>query len=383
MKLKFNFFGKNVEIPPQDKKKVLTGAGVLVAGMAAGMSDNKLPEIPKGPLDEGAAGNKTEFKTTYEKRATVEAAYDLKKEETAAEHGAFDEKENDEDLGSSGDFNPDESSEFKFVFNENSITKIEGDSLTLLGKKREVLDRKSPTELGLDANTPLKMKTGTKYKLVNALERISNRDGKIKVWDGFPGKKIFCLVEIDLDEEGRFMLAEDEKDNLYAAKLNGEDLCWNRIIPVEDEEDPQLERAKTAPKKQKIETKESHLTAKMSEKFQWFLVNPNTQTRQVVAMSVQFEIINNGDKVVNTVGPLYLVKQVDWNGKTYWEKVDGAQAFDTYYPAVDIQQELTGYRNHGISPSDYTIDIPDDLSGDEFEAYIAEKLLHINVEDFD
>ncbi|MFN4181201.1 MAG: hypothetical protein ACK4FA_00685 [Candidatus Paceibacteria bacterium] len=250
--MKFNFFGKKVEIPPVNKKTGLTAAGMVAAGIAAGMSDNKLPEMPKGPLDAEKGANKTEFQTTYEKRAAVEAAFDLKKEETAAEHGAFDEKENDEDMGSSGDFNPDESSEFKFVFNENSITKIEGDSLTLLGKKREVLDRKSPTELGLDANTPLKMKTGTKYKLVNALERISDRDGKIKVWDGFPGKKIFCLVEIDLDEEGKFMLAEDENDNLYAAKLNGEDLCWNRIIPVEDEEDPQLERAKTAPKKQEV-----------------------------------------------------------------------------------------------------------------------------------
>lgn len=289
--------------------------------------------------------------------------------------------------------NSNKQDEFRLVFNAETITKVEGDSLTLLGKKREVLATKTPTQLGLDANTPLKMKTGTKYKLVNAKERLdANGDGKIKVWDGFPGKKIFCLVEIDLNTEGVFKLAEDTDDNLYAAYLDGEELCWNRILPPEEAPDNgQFARTETT-KPAKVETRESNLIAKLGLSKRFFLVNDRTNTRQEIAMRVEIETFKldnyGGNQKIGSPRELYLVKQVE-NKHTYWKKVDGSEEFKDYYPRdgglyhIEEAPYTEGYNglSSGNGEGDDTVAVPKDIIGNELHIYLAEKLLREDVED--
>jgi len=271
--------------------------------------------------------------------------------------------------------------EFRLVFNAENITKVEGDSLTLLGKRREVLARKSPTELGLDANTPLKMKTGTKYKLVNARERFDDKDGKIKVWDGFPGKKIFCLVEIDLNTEGKFMLAEDADDNLYAATLDGEELCWNRILPPEEENDDNGQFARPPAPPANVE-RENNLIAKRGLENQWFLENPVTRTEQLIGRRVEIETFNldkHGGNSKVRMDVLYLVKQVDGNGDTYWKIVDGAPDFETYYPKEDIIKGRFTDGYNGLNGTSYTVPVPEDLKGSAREIQLASNLLGLDV----
>ncbi len=285
--------------------------------------------------------------------------------------------ENTVDISSSSD----KQDEFRLVFNAETTTKVEGDSLTLLGKKREVLATKTPTQLGLDANTPLKMKTGTKYKLVNAKERLdANGDGKIKVWDGFPGKKIFCLVEIDLNTEGVFKLAEDTDDNLYAAYLDGEELCWNRILPPEEAPDNgQFDEPETPPKK--IE-RENNLVAKRGLESQWFLENPVTRTEQLIGRCVEIEEFNldkYGGNSPTRITKLYLVKQVDGSGNTYWKIVDGDADFSTYYPINNIVKGRFTEGYNGLNGTSYTVPVPEDLKGTEKEIKLASELLGLDV----
>ncbi|MBP6866161.1 MAG: hypothetical protein KBC12_01300 [Candidatus Pacebacteria bacterium] len=277
-------------------------------------------------------------------------------------------------------YGSDNENEFRLVFNAETITKVEGDSLTLLGKKREVLDRKSPTELGLDANTPLKMKTGTKYKLVNAKERFDeDGDGKIKVWDGFPGKKVFCLVEIDLNTEGVFKLAEDTDDNLYAAYLDGEELCWNRIIEPETSDNGQFDEPETPAKK--IE-RENNLIAKRGLETQWFLENPVTRTEQLIGRCVEIEEFNldkYGGNSQTRMTKLYLVKQIDGNGDAYWKIVDGAADFNTYYPINNIVKGRFTEGYNGLNGTSYTVPVPEDLKGTAKEIHLASELLGLDV----
>ncbi len=350
--MKFNFFGKKFDVPPVDKKKALTGAGVFVAGMAAGMSDNKLPEIPKGPLDVEGGVAKKEYQTTYEKRAKVEVAFDLSK--TNLEGGDGDDEMIPDDFSfEQKDSIPDTSA--KYGYKQLGKRK-------LVGAERAYFGSENTTEKGPFSAT--RSKDDPIYTLGHVFPSMDS----VALFENYGPDGKAHLVELPADIQ---VFKKDGK--VYAV------VCGNllKLRSAPGEKKPEKI------KENKPEAKESNLTAKMSEKFNWFLVNPITKTRQVVAMSVEFEVINNGDKVVNTIGPLYLVKQVDANGKTFWEKVDGAQAFAQYYPIEDIEQERRGYRDHGISPSDYTVRIPKDLKGDELEEYVAQEVLKIEVEDFD
>lgn len=358
--MKFNFFGKKFDVPPVDKKKALTGAGVFMAGMAAGMSDNKLPEIPKGPLDAEGSVHKKEFQTTYDKRAEVEAAFDLSK--TNLEGGDGDDEMTPDDFSFEQiDSIPD--ADMKYGYKQMGTRKLVGAERAYFGSEKT--SEKGPFSATRGPNDPI-------YTLGHVFPGMTDA----ALFENYGPDGTAHLVELPAD-----IKVFKKKGKVYAV------VCGNllnlRMAPEEQapEADPQLARAKKP--ENKAEVKESNLTAKMSEKFNWFLVNPVTKNRQVVAMSVEFEVINNGDKVVNTIGPLYLVKQVDANGKTFWEKVDGAQAFAQYYPIEDIVQERRAYRDHGISPSDYTVPIPKDLRGDALEEYVAQELLNIEVEDFD
>lgn len=370
--MKFNFFGKNVEIPPVDKKKVLTGAGIVAAGLAKGMNDAKLPETPT--VDKEV--DKTEYVADAkmpEKMATLDMAKTDELTMSPDELGLTDATS--ESLSKVPILN----------YPKDTLPDVVGRG-TLLGKTGvPYYDQVTLSDLGVHGVDYSLTKTkADKLSKVNPSaykEMFANTvddNGNYCAYDGFRNGDAW-LVRIPPSLLEQLVFVEDGDGNLYLYTVEGKQACYNLWIPVymKDKKQPSFPTPETKTNKQ-----ENRLVAKRSEEHRWFRTNPVTKTREVVARFVEIEMFNIGsDGNYSQVGTkkLYLVLQND-RGHSYWKKVDGEGDFTQYYNAATIKQDPYPDRDHGLSATSYTMDVPSGIQGDALDIELAEGLLFIDVE---